>query len=41
MKCKTMGLPRLVQMHKKYSKDGFEVVSVSLDKPDEKDTRRR
>src|SRR5262245_41763909 len=29
--CKSKGLPRLVQMHKDYSKDGLIVLSVAVD----------
>src|SRR5829696_6200463 len=29
------GLPRLVQMHEKWAKDGFEVIAVATDKASE------
>ncbi len=33
MPCKTKGVPHLVQMHNKYSKDGLVVLGVLLDDP--------
>jgi hypothetical protein len=36
MPCKT-GFPHLVQMHKKYAKDGLVAISVSLDEVKDKD----
>jgi hypothetical protein len=39
--CKTKGLPRLVQMHSKYAKDGLEILGVTVDDPSDAKTREK